>query len=260
MSNSQQFRKNMGFTNKETLKEFFDSKDIVRNIDFEYICALNTRLSEIIEAINKAVVDVIKPENLDAFINENVAQVYTYMRKKKMLKKFSNNKQRQTERAYYDWSRGRVVANYFKKAMAIIFGVSEDEIKSIGLDNLEDPDNFKKAPTADFEIITENFGTFRIEFQCGFQGINDIKKHKVLEARKIFSEYEIRSLIIHVDLFNGSVAFVDISTIEDQNINWQTREQFEGKEVFSIPDEYFIWDLSDNPPILEDILNIIDNL
>ena len=118
--------------------------------------------------------------------------------------------------------------------MSIIFRVKEDSIKTIGLDNLDNPSSFSKAPTADFEIKTKKYGTFRIEFQCGFQGVNDIKEHKVLEAARVYKNDNIRSLILHVDLFNGCVAFVDISNIDEKNINWEYRQQFEGKKVFHI--------------------------
>lgn len=257
MFDVKEYRKKLGYTNQTSLKKFFDSKDIIREVDFDYICKLNKRLTEIIQSIDNAVVKDIKQDNLDTFIDFNIEKVYKYMLENNLLHKFSNNKQRQTERSYYDWSRGRVVANYFKKAMSIIFGVKEDNIKTIGLDNLDNPSSFSKAPTADFEIKTKKHGTFRIEFQCGFQGINDIKEHKVLEAAKVYKNDNIRSLILHVDLFNGCVAFVDISDIDEKNINWEYRQQFEGKKVFHINEKYFIWKLSEKPPTLDYILNSI---
>lgn len=251
------YRKKLGFGNKSKLKSFFDSKDIVRDVDYKYLELLNLRLKDIIISINNAVVDEIKPENIDNFIKENIYDVYEYMKENKLLFKFQNNKQRQLERSYYDWSRGRIVANYFKKAMALIFQVSESEIRTIGMDNLDSPDTFNKAATADFEISTHDKKIYRIEFQCGFQGVNDIKEHKVLEARRVFSNSDIHSLIIHVDLYNGLTAFVDISNIDDENINWETRTQFEGKKVFHIDDKYFKWDLNIKPPIIDELLEEI---
>ena len=257
MYDVREYRKNLGFTNQTDLKKFFDSKDIIREVDFDYICKLNKRLIDIIKSIDSAVIDDIKPDDLNTFIDENINKVYNYMVEHGLLLKFKNNKQRQTERSYYDWSRGRVVANYFKKAMSIIFSVKETEIKTIGLDNLDNPDSFSKAPTADFEIKTKKYGVFRIEFQCGFQGVNDIKEHKVLEAGRVYKDNKIKSLIIHVDLFNGKVAFVDISNINEKNVNWEYREQLEGKKVFHINEKYFIWNISEKPPVLADVLNQI---
>lgn len=259
MFDIKEYRKELGFTSQSNLKSFFDSKDIIREIDFDYICKLNKRLIEIIKAVNNAVIEDIKPNDLDQFIEVNIIKVYEYMRENHLLNKFNNNKQRQTERSYYDWSRGRVIANYFKKAMSIIFNVNEDKIKTIGLDNLDNPSTFSKAPTADFEIETKENGVFRIEFQCGFQGVNDIKEHKVIEANKVFKKDKIKSLIIHVDLFNGCVAFVDISNIDEKNVNWEFRQQFEGKKVFNINEEYFIWNLSDKPPKIDYILSNLEH-
>lgn len=255
MFDVKKYRKDLGYTNQTNLKAFFDSKDIIRDVDFDYICKLNKRLIEIIQSIDNAVIEDIKPNNLDYFIDININKVYKYMLENNLIHKFSNNKQRQTERSYYDWSRGRIIANYFKKAMSIIFNVKEEEIKTIGLDNLDNPTSFSKSPTADFEIKTKKNGMFRIEFQCGFQGVNDIKEHKVLEAYRVYKNDKIRSLIIHVDLFNGCVAFIDISNIDEKNINWEYRQQFEGKKVFNINKKYFIWNLSETPPTLEVVLN-----
>lgn len=246
------YRKNLGFTNQTKLRSFFDSKDIIRDVDYNYLEKLNHRLEEIIRSIHGAIVEDIKIDNLEEFIKENVYGVFNYMKTNKLLFRFQNNKQRQLERSYYDWSRGRVVANYFIKAMSLIFQVKESDIRTIGKDNLDEPDTFNKAGTADFEI-TKNNKKYRIEFQSGFQGINDIKEHKVLEARRVYKEKGIRSLIIHVDFFNGSVAFVDISDISDEDINWETRTQFEGKTVFHIDDSYFVWNLSSKPPLITEL-------
>ena len=252
-TNMKEYRKLLGFANKAKLKSFFDSKDIVRDIDYGYLELLNKRLEDIIKSIDKAVVSEIKVNNINCFVKENVYEVYEYMKNNGLLFKFQNNKQRQLERSYYDWSRGRVVANYLKKAMAKVFNVSVDSIKSIGMDNLDNPLTFSKTATADFEITDSNNDVYRIEFQCGFQGVNDIKEHKVLEARRVFKELNIHSLIIHVDLFNGYVAFVDISDIQEKDINWITRTQFEGKKVFNINEKYFIWCLTEQPPNIKEI-------
>ena len=77
---------------------------------------------------------------------------------------------------------------------------------------------FKKTPKADLEVNLKNNEKIRLEIQSGFQGINDIKQHKVIEAKRIFAEERISSLAIHFDLFNGQVAFVKLDNIEDDNI------------------------------------------
>lgn len=91
------------------------------------------------------------------------------------------------------------------------------------------------------EIISKlnNHGR-RIEVQSGFQGINDIKQHKVLEAKKNKRDSNISSIVMHFDFFNGQVAFVKIDDVEDDNINWITRTQMEGQMVFNIDQNSFI--------------------
>ena len=84
--------------------------------------------------------------------------------------------------------------------------------------------------------------------QSGFQGINDIKEHKVREAKRNFIEERIQTLVIHFDIFNGQVAFVDISNIPSDDLNWITRQQMEGQSVFNIEQNYFKWLLKEKPP------------
>jgi hypothetical protein len=86
--------------------------------------------------------------------------------------------------------------------------------------------------------------------QSGFQGVNDIKQHKVLEAKKIMQTQNIPSIAIHFDLFNGQVAFVRLDSITDDSVNWITRQQMEGQTVFNIEQNYFIWKLTESPPKL----------
>ena len=122
--------------------------------------------------------------------------------------------------------RGFIVSNYFLKALSIIFEI---------------------------EINLNENEVIRIEIQSGFQGINDIKQHKVLEAKKINQEKNIPSLAIHFDLFNGQVAFIKLNEIEDNNINWITRQQMEGQTVFNINQNYFLWKLTETPPKFSDL-------
>lgn len=56
-------------------------------------------------------------------------------------------------------------------------------IKSIGSDDLENINSFKRSPTTDLELLLKDGNRLRIEVQSGFQGVNDIKQHKVIEAK-----------------------------------------------------------------------------
>ncbi|ECP7590294.1 restriction endonuclease, partial [Campylobacter jejuni] len=109
-------------------------------------------------------------------------------------------------------------------------------------------DTFKRTPRADLEI-----NNYRLEIQSGFQGINDIKEHKVREAKNIFNDKNIKTLVIHFDLFNGQVAFVDISKIQNNDLNWITRQQMEGQSVFNIDSNYFQWLFLNKAPKFKDL-------
>lgn len=95
---------------------------------------------------------------------------------------------------------------------------------------------------------------WRIEVQSGFQGINDIKEHKVREAKAVYENTKIQTLVIHFDLFNGQVAFVNISRIKNNDLHWITRQQMEGQSVFNIEQNHFRWLLKDIPPKFEKII------
>jgi hypothetical protein len=144
--------------------------------------------------------------------------------------------------------RGHIISNYFLKALSLIFEVNIEDIDLIGDDDLTNIDTFKRTPKADLEVSLKNNQKIRLEIQSGFQGINDIKQHKVIEAKRLYREKQIPSLAIHFDLFNGQVAFVKLNKIEDNDVNWITRQQMEGQTVFNIDQNYFIWKLTDKPP------------
>lgn len=82
MFDVKKYSKNLVYTNQSNLRAFFDSKDIIRDIDFDYICKLNKKNIEIIQSIANAVIDDIKPDDLDKFIDLNITKVYKYMQKK----------------------------------------------------------------------------------------------------------------------------------------------------------------------------------
>lgn len=177
--------------------------------------------------------------------------VYEQLEKNQILLKL-NNQGRRREEVYFSWMRGFVISAYFTKAISKIFGVEESGVLLIGDDDLNNIENFKRTPKADLEINLSKTEKIRIEVQSGFQGINDIKQHKVLEAKHIKREENISSMLIHFDLFNGQAAFVKINEIEDDSVNWITRQQMEGQTV-NIDQNYFLWKLTENPPMITDL-------
>ena len=103
------------------------------------------------------------------------------------------------------------------------------------------------------ELVIDN-STIRLEVQSGYTGTNDIKAHKVKEARRSFQEEKILSYVVHFDLFNGTMAIVNITNIDEDNVNWVTRHQMEGQKVFAIPAEAFRWFLPNEVPCYSDII------
>jgi hypothetical protein len=130
--------------------------------------------------------------------------------------------------------RGFVVSNYFLKAVSLIFGIDVSKIDLIGDDDFKSVDSFKRTPKADLEIKLDKKEKIRIEIQSGFTGVNDIKQHKVLEAKRYFRETGNQTIAIHFDLYNGQAAFVKLNEIEDSSINWITRQQMEGKQFLRL--------------------------
>jgi len=247
-----EYRKGLGFTNQGDVKKFFAGKDITPTVDYNYIELLNSRLIEIIKKINSLVVEDINFSNIDNFCVENVDVVFNKLKDNNIIQRL-NNQGRRPEQVYFSWMRGYIISNYFLKALSKIFEVSLDDISLIGDDDLVNIESFKRTPTADLEILLNDGHKLRVEVQSGFVGVNDIKQYKVLEAKRIFQADGISSLAIHFDLFNGQVAFIKLDKIEDDSVNWITRQQMEGQTVFNIEQNYFTWKLTDTPPSLEDI-------
>ncbi len=158
-----------------------------------------------------------------------------------------NNQGRRPEQVYFSWMRGFVVSNIFIKTVGAIFEVDIKSIKLIGDDNFKDPESFKRSPRADLEIEINKKEKVRIEMQSGFTGINDIKQHKVLEAKRVFEQFGVHTIAIHFDLYNGQVAFLRLDDIKDNAVNWITRQQMEGQTVFNIDQNFFVWKITDEP-------------
>lgn len=247
-----QYRQKLGFSNQADVKNFFGAKDITPTVDLNYIILLNERLYNILDKINSVVVNDIRIENLDAFKKEHIDKTFEIMKVNNILP-ILNNQGRRPEQVYYSWMRGYVLSNYFLKALGLIFEVDTSNIDLIGDDDLKNIETFKRTPKADLEIKLNGKEKVRIEMQSGFTGINDIKQHKVLEAKRVFRDLGFHTLAIHFDLYNGQVAFIKLDEIEDDSVNWITRQQMEGQTVFNIDQNYFIWKITESPIKYKDI-------
>jgi hypothetical protein len=246
------YRKKLGFLNQDDTKDFFQCRDIVPNIDFDFIEQLNKRLFEIVVKINAVVVDEIKVDDLSEFRKEYIDKPFCLIKNNAILP-LLNNQGRRPEQVYFSWMRGFVLSNYFLKALSVIFEIKVSDIIAIGSDDFRNEQTFKRTPKADFEIKLEN-QKVRIEIQSGFAGYNDIKQHKVLQARKVFETLGLHSVAIHFDIYNGQVAFIKLDEICDNDINWITRQQMEGQTVLNINQNSFVWKLTEKPIKFKDIV------
>lgn len=242
-----QYRQKLGFTNQTDVKIFFGAKDVAPAVDFNYIKILNKRLYDIVDKIDGMVASEIKIEDAAAFKKEYIDRTFETIRQSDILPML-NNQGRRPEQVYFSWMRGYVISNYFLKALGLIFGVDTSKIDLIGDDDLKNIETFKRTPKADLEIKLNGKEKIRIEMQSGFTGINDIKQHKVLEAKRVFLDNAVHTLAIHFDLYNGQAAFIRLDEIEDNSVNWITRQQMEGQTVFNIDQNYFVWKITE-PPI-----------
>lgn len=241
-----QYRKKLGFTSQSAAEDFFAAKDIVPKVDLRYVGTLNARLCEIVDRINGVVAKEIKLGNPAVFKRERIFDAFSIMRRSGILP-ILTNQGRRPEQVYFNWMRGYVVQHFFLKALGLIFETDVANIKAIGDDDLKTISTFKRTPKADAEILLKGKEKLRIEMQSGFGGINDVKQHKVLEAKKVFQNKGIHSLAIHFDLYNGQVAFLKLDEVRENSTNWITRQQMEGQTVFNIDQNHFVWKITEPP-------------
>lgn len=245
------YRRQIGFTSQSSTKSFLSAKDIQPQVDFTYINDLTHRLEDILSKVNNAVHPSCRRTDLEDLILQAIRTPYERIRSVDIISKL-NNQGRRPEQVLFSWLRGYAVAAYFTPVISTIFNVDLSSIISIGDDDWRNLDTFKRTPKADMEIQCQG-RKLRLEVQCGFQGINDIKEHKFREARKVYEEQSIPTLCIHFDLFNGQTAFVSLNSIADDDLNWVTRQQMEGQSVLAIDQNYFKWRLLDPLPNLDAI-------
>jgi len=245
---SKQFRRACGFNSKEAAKDFLAAKDITAEIDYNYIDNLNNRIINIFQRLNTIAYSPMNLNDLEEFCAKSILLKYKRIRENGLLP-ILNNQGRRPEHVLFSWLRGSATADYFIPRINELFQEKSVVIQPIGEDDLSDPTTFKRGPRADYKIIA-NKKIARIEVQSGFQGINDIKQHKVLEARKVFDTTNERTICIHFDIFNGMAAVIDLSSISDDDIHWVTRQQMEGQTVFNIDQNCFKWQLRQAPPLI----------
>lgn len=241
-----EYQKKLGFSNQVSLKKFFGAKDIIPSVDLRYVKLLNKRLYEIVDRMNSVVAPEVKVRDAARFKKAVIDRPFEIMRANGVLSKL-NNQGRRPEQVYFSWMRGYVVSNFFLKTLSLIFEVDAGKIDFIGDDDFKTIKTFRRTPKADWEIRLSEKEKIRIETQSGFTDINDVKQHKVLEAKRVFLEKKIHSVAIHFDLYNGQVAFLKLDEIKEDDTHWITRQQMEGQTVFNIGQNYFVWKITEPP-------------
>lgn len=242
------YREALGFSNQSQAKTYLSAKDITSGIDYEYIDHLNARLVDIVEKINSTIHADARRSDMKSFSKSSIVTPYGTIKKSGLLPRL-NNQGRRPEDVLFSWLRGYAMTEYFTPVISKIFGVGIDSITQIGDDDLKNIDTFRRTPKADLEISTKK-SRVRIEVQSGFQGINDVKEHKVREAKRLFLETGVGTICIHFDIYNGQTAFIQINDIDDSDVNWVTRQQMEGQSVFAIDQNFFKWRFLDTIPSL----------
>ncbi len=250
--NFKQYRRELGFSSQAQVKEFFGAKDITPAVDPEYLKELNQRLNEMVKRVNSVVNKEIKLSDPKTFKQKYINHPFRVIKQNNILPAL-NNQGRRPERVYFSWMRGYVVSSFFLKALSIIFEINAKQIKLIGDDDLKSVETFKRTPKADLEIPFKDQGKMRVEIQSGFTGTNDLKQHKVLEARKVAREQGLPSLAIHFDLYNGQAAFIRLDRIKDRDMNWITRINRNSGLVWNIDQNFFFWNFMYYPPSFKHI-------
>lgn len=252
--NAKAYRKALCFNNSAKLKDYFKAKDIIC-VNWELIDLSNKRLVEMFSKINSAICEDYKMDATEFAIFKNqMNDAYTILKDYRIIEDLLTNNGRPREAVYYNWMRGYLVALYFRKVVAHIFGVEESEVEQLGEDNLQSVKNdgsylsFRKEALADLQIVRLNY---HLEIQAGFTGENDIKKSKAMDARRRKAE-GWDTYVLHFDLYNGELAIINITNLAAiADDRWIKNDRFEGVFTVKIPAEAFKWNLGEVLPNLD---------
>lgn len=245
-SNEQEYRKRLGFHNKTDCKCFLGGKGDEIRINWDQLAFYNQRVKDICTALNNGLHPSVQSNNIQA-VCETLTDIYEIVKSNDMFSKL-NNQGRRPEKVLFDWMKGYVALELLLPIIAKLYEVDLSEIRKIGEDDFSNIDTFKRAATADLAIPGLSL---RLEVQSGFQDKNDIKRSKIKEAHKQYLEKGTHTHIIHVDLLNGKLAVIDITNVDESSLKYH--KAFENIDVFTIPKNWFLWDLIEPLPGLQDI-------
>ena len=246
-----QYRQQMGLGSQRTAKEFFAAKDIEATFDLGYARRLNARIGDVFRQLNGCVYQSNRHQEIDKFINDHINEPFNKIVDANIWSRLNNNGRR-AEEVLFSWMRGYAAIEYFAPAILAIFQTDARDILRIGDDDWRNPATFRRSATADLEVKVGETDT-RIEVQTGFQGENDIKEHKVKQAKSVYESKSLPTVCIHFDIFNGRAAFLRLDNLADRDIAWVSRQQMEGTKVFKIAAQHFKWQISDAVPLLSSL-------
>jgi hypothetical protein len=238
------WRKRLGFSSQAGCRDFLGGKTVRPEIDEAYLSALNQHLQLLMESLNGAVHPGLKltETGLQALLHTHGEETLATMRSNGLLPRL-NNQGRRPEEVFFNWMRGYLVAQYFLPVISRLFEPLGNEVRQIGEDDFNDPSTFRRSGTADLAILKSGVRKAYIEVQSGFSGINDLKRHKWVEARTKLDEEGLPSFIIHFDLFNGAAALLNPLDYPVDGDLWVQRQQMEGQWVLPLDPNWFLWDL-----------------
>src|SRR5690348_6516124 len=243
------WRKKLGFSSQAGCRDFLGGKAVRPEIDEAYLGALNHHLQRLMESLNGAVHPDLKlaREGLRTLLHKHRDKTLAAMRSNGLLPRL-NNQGRRPEEVFFNWMRGYLVAQYFLPATARLFEPLGNEVRQIGEDDFNDSSTFRRSGTADLTILKGGVRKAYVEVQSGFSGINDLKRHKWVEARTKLDEEGLPSFVIHFDLFNGAAALLDPLDFAVDGELWVQRQQMEGQWVLPLDPNWFLWDLQSPLP------------
>lgn len=241
-----EYRRRLGLTSQSEAKGFFAARDMEPDIDLGYVGKLSARVEEIVRKLNGEIHRSARWGDMDDFCLRFVKTPTATIVSVGLLGSM-NNQGRRPEQVFFSWLRGYSLLEFFTPAMAQVFGVPLSGITRIGDDDLSNPETFRRTARADLELTLPS-GRIRVEAQTGLQGVNDVKEHKVREARTAWLEKRVGTVCAHFDVYNGRAALVPLHEVPDEGVAWVTRPQMEGQRVLAIADSYFRWNLCQPPP------------
>ena len=196
------------------------------------------------ESLNGAVHQAVKLDEADLqlLLHKHRDETLATMRSNDLLPRL-NNQGRRPEEVFFNWMRGYLVAQYFLPAIAILFAPFGNEVRPIGEDDFSESSTFRRSGTADLAVLSGDARKAYVEVQSGFSGINDLKRHKWVEARTKLDEEGLPSFVIHFDLFNGAAAVLNPLDYPVDGDLWVQRQQMEGQWVLPLDTNWFLWDL-----------------